>query len=400
MNNELTKKQIKFLKRYTKGKWNYDPTTCLVDVDGDFDFNHDHCYYGVKNAYRKYKWYFLKEERIGKLIEKLRVDNLFGIKFGKVSGNFNCSYNNLTSLGGAPQEVGGNFDCRYNYLTSLEGAPQKVGGNFYCSGNNLTSLEGAPQEVGGDFDCSYSIGLISLISGDFSCRVNTLTSLKGAPQKVGGGFDCSGNNLTSLEGSPQKVGGNFKCYINNLTSLKGAPQEVGGNFDCHTNNLTSLKGAPQEVGGNFDCWYNKLTNLKGAPKKVGGGFDCRGNELESLEGAPKKVRELKCYTLVFHRNEWNVRGWIKRYNKISEKRKPLILPLIYSNIKCLNEEIQKDPVSMMMVLKKCWNDESFKKIKDKLVWTNEGLVKIFNEGDQVVKQLVYHMIDHPNPNVM
>ena len=79
------------------------------------------------------------------------------IKFGKeVDGFFNCGYNNLTSLEGAPSKVGGGFRCYSNKLTSLEGAPSKVGGHFDCGHNQLTSLEGAPKEVGGDFSCSYN----------------------------------------------------------------------------------------------------------------------------------------------------------------------------------------------------------------------------------------------------
>ena len=50
-------------------------------------------------------------------------------------GNFNCSFNNLTSLEGAPEIVGGNFDCAFNKkLKSLEGCPKEVGGDFYYSG--------------------------------------------------------------------------------------------------------------------------------------------------------------------------------------------------------------------------------------------------------------------------
>ena len=53
-------------------------------------------------------------------------------KWGKVSGNFACSYNyQLESLEGVPEEVGGNFVCQYcNNLKTLEGAPKKVGGSF------------------------------------------------------------------------------------------------------------------------------------------------------------------------------------------------------------------------------------------------------------------------------
>jgi hypothetical protein len=44
------------------------------------------------------------------------------VKFGKITGYFDCSYNQLTTLEGAPQSVGRHFNCRYNQLTSLEGA--------------------------------------------------------------------------------------------------------------------------------------------------------------------------------------------------------------------------------------------------------------------------------------
>ena len=146
------------------------------------------------------------------------------VKFGVVKGDFDCSYINLTSLEGTPQEVGGDFDCGENQLTSLEGAPQEVGGSFGCSNNQLISLKGAPQEV----------------SGSFWCRENQLTSLEGAPQVVGGRFDCGKNQLTSLEGAPQKVGGDFKCSANNLvfdeTHFYGClPDVIGGDLDAGLN---------------------------------------------------------------------------------------------------------------------------------------------------------------------
>ena len=179
----------------------------------------------------------------------------FTINFGKITGNFNCSYLILTSLKGAPTEVSGNFDCSGNYLTSLEGAPKEIKGNFDCSGNYLTSLEGASQTIGGNFSCSY----------------NKLTSLKGAPQEVGGNFYCYENQLASLKGAPQKVGENFNCSFNQLTSLKGAPKEVGNDFYCFENQLTSLEGAPQKVGGNFKCHRNpSLHSLNGIGEVKGG----------------------------------------------------------------------------------------------------------------------------------
>ena len=67
------------------------------------------------------------------------------IKDTIVSGNFYCSYNQLTSLQGAPQSVGGSFYCSYNQLTSLQGSPKSVGGSFFCNNNQLTSFQGFPK---------------------------------------------------------------------------------------------------------------------------------------------------------------------------------------------------------------------------------------------------------------
>jgi hypothetical protein len=105
--NNIEKFCEKYLKNYTI---NFDNT---IDVDGDVYL----------------------PNKLGDM-EKLPV------KFGKVSGNFWCSGNNLTTLEGCPNYVGGSFYCEYNNLTTLEGCPRYVGGNFYCSDNNLTTLKG------------------------------------------------------------------------------------------------------------------------------------------------------------------------------------------------------------------------------------------------------------------
>jgi len=140
----LTKKQEAFLNRYTEGTWRVNPTTGLVDIQGDF--------YCVNR----------------------KAKSFFGVKFGNVTGDFACYGNKLQSLEGAPQKVVGNFDCIRNELQSLEGAPREVNGNFYCGSNELQSLAGAPREVGGDFYCSG----------------NQLQSLEGAPKEINGNFYC------------------------------------------------------------------------------------------------------------------------------------------------------------------------------------------------------------------
>ena len=78
------------------------------------------------------------------------------IQFGVVKGAFNCSYNQLTSLKGAPKKVDGNFNCTYNELISLEDAPIIVRGDFVCNHNRLTTLKGAPKSVGGSFECYHN----------------------------------------------------------------------------------------------------------------------------------------------------------------------------------------------------------------------------------------------------
>lgn len=168
---ELTQEQKDWLYECTNGTWSVNPQTGLVDVDGDF------------------------------FCSNQGLTDFKGVRFGRVSKDFNCSRNMLRSLEGAPQSVGGDFDCGRNMLASLKGAPQSVGGDFDCSRNRLISLEGAPQEVRGYFVCSR----------------NMLTSLKGAPQKVRFDFDLSHNQLTSLEGAPQEVGGYLHCSGNPIS---------------------------------------------------------------------------------------------------------------------------------------------------------------------------------------
>jgi hypothetical protein len=60
------------------------------------------------------------------------------VKFGKVSGYFDCRYNMLTTLDGYPKYIGDYFACYENKLTSLEYCPKYIDDNFYCGQNKLT----------------------------------------------------------------------------------------------------------------------------------------------------------------------------------------------------------------------------------------------------------------------
>ena len=60
------------------------------------------------------------------------------LRFNKITGYFDCSNNNLTSLKGCPRWIGDYFNCRNNYLHNLEFSPDYVGGWFSCEYNKLT----------------------------------------------------------------------------------------------------------------------------------------------------------------------------------------------------------------------------------------------------------------------
>lgn len=137
-------------------------------------------------------------------------------------------------------DVSGDAILSYLSLNSIPVKFGKVTGSFNCAELGLTNLVNAPKEV-----------------GNFYCHVNELTSLVGSPSIVHGHFNCQQNNLVTLEGGPNKIGGGFYCGKNPLTSLKGCPKEVVGTFNCSFCKITTLKYCPEKVGL-FDCVGNPV----------------------------------------------------------------------------------------------------------------------------------------------
>ena len=246
-------------------------------------------------------------------IKRWVKDDHFIIKFGRVTGDFDCTkVFELKTLEGCPDRVDGNFylrDC--HKIKNLQYAPSYVGGDFVCNTcSSLQSFEGAPSQIKGSFICGLCTrfssfeGITQKIGKDFLVsNCYGLESLKGCPKQINGDFRISFcNGLRNLEGAPKKVGGNCVFFnIFNLDSLKGAPAYVGGNFVCDTSfNLVSLEGSPKYVGGDYLCNNcEKLTFLDGLPEKLGGYFAINGEIIrEPTQQAAKLCASFKTMSKV------------------------------------------------------------------------------------------------------
>ena len=74
----------------------------------------------------------------------------FPLTFNRVSGDFYCNNNQLTSLKGCPRWIGGDFECSRNRLSNLEFSPDYVGVDFSCVHNDLIDNY-CDTEIGGSF---------------------------------------------------------------------------------------------------------------------------------------------------------------------------------------------------------------------------------------------------------
>ena len=75
----------------------------------------------------------MSEQEIHDICEKYDITNYTINPDGSidVDGNVNLSYMGLTKIPIKFNKVSGYFDCSYNFITSLEGCPREVVGNFF-----------------------------------------------------------------------------------------------------------------------------------------------------------------------------------------------------------------------------------------------------------------------------
>ena len=165
----------------------------------------------------KLKTLFENEED-GTLIGKKINGRIVEPNMEKWNGNFVCECDTidftLTTLKGCPQKITGFFDCSYNNLKSLEYGPEYVGENFKCVSWNLTSLRGAPENIDGDFLCNQN---------------KKLTSIEFCPKYIKGCCKLHHCSITSLH--------NIHLYIKSTQRLY-----VGGNkISSHMLGLLLIK---------------------------------------------------------------------------------------------------------------------------------------------------------------
>lgn len=111
--------------------------------------------YGIKNATLTDEGQINVDGDVN-LSNKNLTDPDMTAKFGKVTGNFECQNNNLTSLDFAPDCVGGDFKCSYNNINDFDNLPIKhVGGNFYAYGAEPDKLSKLKSIVKGKIYPSY-----------------------------------------------------------------------------------------------------------------------------------------------------------------------------------------------------------------------------------------------------
>ena len=137
--------------------------------------------------------------------------------------------------------VNGDVSIGFMSLKSIDVQFKKVTGNFYCNNNFLTSLQGCPQSVG----------------GNFKCHTNQLATLEFSPEKVHVDFVFSGNPILSLIKRPCYVGGIFIGHNINISSLEGLP-DFYGSFKISLKSKDKLKELESlyDVSGN-EIWLTK-----------------------------------------------------------------------------------------------------------------------------------------------
>jgi hypothetical protein len=116
-----------------------------------------------------------------------QISHIKNLHFCEIRDSIDLSYNQITSLEGCVEMVGGEFDISYNPLSSLIYGPQNVQGHYRCHHCSLTNLEGLAQEFG-------------LFESFLYAHSNQIDTLEHLENKTITSLLLSNNKITSLQG--------------------------------------------------------------------------------------------------------------------------------------------------------------------------------------------------------
>lgn len=197
-NPEVLSQEIKDVLNGFSNPWIFDHVKNSIIIDGsisakDLSLEEDHGWKTKENKSQKKK----RLERLA-IVQSIRIDTCSSVYM---------RYSNLKSLwSNVPRKVEYNFDCSYNELTSLKNGPEYAR-DYSCSNNKLTSLKYIAKNIEGDLICHYNelttlegSGITTVVR-KLDCRRNKLRDLVGCP-KISIWLNASDNELVSMRGAP------------------------------------------------------------------------------------------------------------------------------------------------------------------------------------------------------
>ncbi len=219
--------------------------------------------------------------------ERKGIKDLKGIEYFTDLEEFDCCYNELTTLDMSKNTKLGVLECESNHITDIdiENCTSLYG--LECQFNELKSLDLSKNPALTYLRCdenqlkSLSVSGCSLLT-ELSCSKNKLTKLDVSENTKLERLECYSNKLTSLY-----LGANTKlkilyCHSNCLTSLNVRSNTGLTELLCAQNQLVSLNVENNVLLKRLVCFENNLTELSLWNNKELTDLQCGSNALTSL----------------------------------------------------------------------------------------------------------------------
>jgi len=204
------------------------------------------------------------------------------IKFGIITGYFNVSGNNFTTMKGFPDIVQGDFYCSANNFINIDDMPLIRGGLRFCYRNPIPieDFKKKYSEVKHRSEESFNESFVKSDDKLSSLGIGRIKSIEKWIEDYLTD-EINAHVITINDDLSINCVGNV--YLNNM--LKGnLPdyiqfKDVDGYFSISNNEMTSLRGCPIHVNRDFYCAQNRLETFEYAPTYVGGDFFVTRNKV-------------------------------------------------------------------------------------------------------------------------